>query len=727
MAKKSSAKKNFFASLTALAVSATMMVGSTFAWFTDEVKSGRNTIAAGNLDVELSYYVGGNDPWTPVTTETKLFNDNARWEPGYTEVVYLQVENEGSLDVKYLFTLDQESEVKGKNKAGAFFALSDYLKFGYVDVEDIAEDKFTSNEAAINAVEDNAYTLSEAYNHTLQGTILNGGAAKTFAVVVWMPSNVGNVANAQKENPASIQLGVSLFATQMASEADDFGTDFDKDAPLPVLATKKIKIDYALVAQTISVEDADGAKVATMEIPNSALAAGATELVITVEETSEVDDEYAVVIGEDQTSRIFNIDVEGLQENNDVPVQVQLDIGAGLGDNVKLYHKGALIDSNYHNDTGLLWFNTTNFSPFEVVYDKEPVVTPDETPDVTPDEGELPEGFPTASVNRSCKYENADLPWGKYGAWSPTEGLDSKLEAAYTFAVTESKEEAQQNPYANWHCDFYVMLDKDLGENQIFLGGNYGAFGWVGFHNGDLTLDANTEIPLLGSVTSNPWTYLDVVQNVGEFICGVGDVNDALAGATFTVMLRLTNPNDATEYYNVATINYTFKDNLPTASVVNSTEYENVELAWGSYGQWSPTQGLDSQLEAAYTFTAVEAEQVDDSPYKDWYCDFYVSLDKDLGENEIFLGGNYGSFGWVGFHNGDLTLEANTEIALLGSVTDNPWTYLDVVQNVKEFICGVGDVNNALSGATFTVMLRLTNPEDETEFYNVATINYTFA
>lgn len=112
---------------------------------------------------------------------------------------------------------------------------------------------------------------------------------------------------------------------------------------------------------------------------------------------------------------------------------------------------------------------------------------------------------------------------------------------------------------ADWHCDFYVKLDKDLGENQIFLGGNYGSFGWGGFHNGDLTLEANTEIPLLGSVTSNPWTYVDVVNFVGEFICGVGDVNNALSGATFTVMLRLTNPENSNDFINVETITYKFQ------------------------------------------------------------------------------------------------------------------------------------------------------------------------
>ena len=158
----------------------------------------------------------------------------------------------------------------------------------------------------------------------------------------------------------------------------------------------------------------------------------------------------------------------------------------------------------------------------------------------------------------SPEYENVELDWGEYSGWSPTEGLEAFLEAAYTFTCVDTDEEAKASKYANWYCDFVVVLDKDLPENSLFLGGNYGAFGWVGFHNGDMTLEAGTEVPLLGSVTSNPWTYADVASFVGTFICGVGDVDDALKDATFTVMLRLTNPDNEEEFYNVATIQHTF-------------------------------------------------------------------------------------------------------------------------------------------------------------------------
>ena len=218
---------------------------------------------------------------------------------------------------------------------------------------------------------------------------------------------------------------------------------------------------------------------------------------------------------------------------------------------VELYHYGNKIVNTYDPNTGYVTFHSTEFSPFTVVYDAESVYVPEEPEEDGSD-------LPKATVVESTEYENVDLPWGSYGQWSPTDGLDAQLEAAYTFSCQETLDEAKENPYADWYCDFYVKLDKDLGANEIFLGGNYGSFGWVGFHNGDLTLEANTEIPLLGSVTTNPWTYLDVVQNVGTFICGVGDVDDALADATFTVMLRLTNPENESEFVNVAEISHTF-------------------------------------------------------------------------------------------------------------------------------------------------------------------------
>ena len=68
-----STKRSLFASVLALILCVCMLIGTTWAWFTDEVQSGVNQIVAGNLDVEL--YAGN----TKVTEATKLFDDVALW------------------------------------------------------------------------------------------------------------------------------------------------------------------------------------------------------------------------------------------------------------------------------------------------------------------------------------------------------------------------------------------------------------------------------------------------------------------------------------------------------------------------------------------------------------------------------------------------------------------------------------------------------------------------
>ncbi len=48
-------KRALLTSVLAMLVCVALLIGSTFAWFTDNVTSGINRIVAGNLDVELAY------------------------------------------------------------------------------------------------------------------------------------------------------------------------------------------------------------------------------------------------------------------------------------------------------------------------------------------------------------------------------------------------------------------------------------------------------------------------------------------------------------------------------------------------------------------------------------------------------------------------------------------------------------------------------------------------
>ena len=111
-----------------------LLMGTTFAWFTDSVTSGSNKIVAGNLDVELEYWDGTN--WQTVTENTNLFKptegDNAAlWEPGHTEYVQLRIRNAGTLALKYSFEVNVFGDENGSaektytNKEGQQFRLSD--------------------------------------------------------------------------------------------------------------------------------------------------------------------------------------------------------------------------------------------------------------------------------------------------------------------------------------------------------------------------------------------------------------------------------------------------------------------------------------------------------------------------------------------------------------------------------------------------------------------------
>ena len=89
MKSKKNTRRALLTSMLSLLICVSMLVGSTFAWFTDSVTSKNNIIKSGNLDVELYYQVEGQSDWTKVTNTTSIFKENALWEPGHTEVVKL--------------------------------------------------------------------------------------------------------------------------------------------------------------------------------------------------------------------------------------------------------------------------------------------------------------------------------------------------------------------------------------------------------------------------------------------------------------------------------------------------------------------------------------------------------------------------------------------------------------------------------------------------------------
>ena len=235
MNNKRATKRALLTSVMALVMCVVMLVGTTFAWFTDTASTGVNKIQAGNLDVELWYKNTKDSGFNKVIdNSTKVFKDGALWEPGHVEYVVLKVSNAGSLALKYKLGINIASETGSTNVLGNEFKLSDYIKFGVVD-EDLSG---KTRDEMVAAVTDGKL-IKEGY--TAENYLMATGtdnSQKVMTLVVWMPTTVGNEANHKTEVTApSIDLGISVVATQYTHENDSFGNEYDKDAEYPISVT----------------------------------------------------------------------------------------------------------------------------------------------------------------------------------------------------------------------------------------------------------------------------------------------------------------------------------------------------------------------------------------------------------------------------------------------------------------------------------------------------------
>ena len=229
-----------------LSMCCTMMLGTTLAWFTDAEVAPTNTIETGNLDVVLEYKTDWADQWAPVTDKTKLFKENALYEPGYTEVVFLRVANAGNLALKYKLDVTVADETSSTNKDGKEFFLSDYLEagvysqdeyvsgFNYADI--LMPVMFGTRDAALQNAKNFSKISAEDIVSIDDAPLLVGEqTSQVIALVLTMPTTVGNEANHETDVAApTIELGVTLVATQYTDENDSFDNQYDADAEYPI-------------------------------------------------------------------------------------------------------------------------------------------------------------------------------------------------------------------------------------------------------------------------------------------------------------------------------------------------------------------------------------------------------------------------------------------------------------------------------------------------------------
>ena len=352
-----SSKSALFASLTAMLLCFAMFLGSTYAWFTDSVSSTNNIIKTGNLDVELLWSKDAKT-WETVTETTNVFEKNTLWEPGHTQVVYLKVINKGSLALKYQLSVNVANETGSTNSEGQPFKLSDHIMYGIAEFTA----PYADREAARTDVSSISKKLKETYlnsNIPLYPASNTNGlpTENTVAMVVYMPEDVGNAANAAKGSPTpTLDLGINLTATQMEYENDSFGNGYDTDAQYPSSATVSIP------ANSTEATEMTAGKV-SLTLP-AAIAEG--EYTLSVPSvTTETD-------SNNNTTLTYEITLlrngEKVSAADGVSYPVELYVGTGLNI-IAVTHNGSPIENYSYDETrGVVSFETDSFSPFAVTY-----------------------------------------------------------------------------------------------------------------------------------------------------------------------------------------------------------------------------------------------------------------------------------------------------------------------------------------------------------------------
>ena len=210
-AKKTPYKRIVLAlSLCALLIWAILGTGASLAWFTDTSPEINNIFHFADFELVVSHRLT-DGKWEEVDSQTKIFDEEALYEPGYVQVVYLKVENKGTIPFEFYTAVNVNGCIEATNVFGQRFMLQDYLKFGITtaDSEDAMKNSVPDRNAAVKLAD------MPLHNYDTETTVLEPGATKYIALIVRMPEEVGNVANYRGDTVPEVDLGITVKADQI--------------------------------------------------------------------------------------------------------------------------------------------------------------------------------------------------------------------------------------------------------------------------------------------------------------------------------------------------------------------------------------------------------------------------------------------------------------------------------------------------------------------------------
>ena len=355
---KTNSKKALLSSAFALVLSVAMLIGTTFAWFTDTASTGVNKIQAGNLDIELQMK-DNNGKWVNAEGKTLSFLVNGKipaegtqilWEPGCTYTLpELRIVNNGNLALKYKVVV---SGIQGSAKLNKVINWT--MKLDDADF-----------------IMGSEHSLAAKNNDTVDFDI--------FTVSGTMDKNAGN----EYQNESIDGISINVYATQDTVENDSFGNDYDKNAD----GKPQFDTWYDNVATTAAVDNENGTVIKdkeenpTIQAEVPAGSTSATELTL-IKNKAETPSNITVDAGAQAlTAEVKLIDQNGNKvtaaDGKFFTVKMQLDAHLDVKG---FYHSGVALTKAanaesltandmyyYDTETGYVTFTTDDFSPFTAI------------------------------------------------------------------------------------------------------------------------------------------------------------------------------------------------------------------------------------------------------------------------------------------------------------------------------------------------------------------------
>ena len=218
---KTNSKKALLSSAFALVLSVAMLIGTTFAWFTDTASTAVNKIQSGTLKVDIINQAGDSLKGKQLKWQSKdgRAQENILWEPGCTYFLEpFMIQNKGNLALKYKIIVNG---VTGDNK------LLEALDFGFYYFSPGFGDSRSLDELVEGDKLDN---VSE----------YPGLCTAPIYIYAHMKEDAGN-----EYQGLSIEgIGITVVATQHTYENDSFGNTYDENADYTIQVNKDNIQDY---------------------------------------------------------------------------------------------------------------------------------------------------------------------------------------------------------------------------------------------------------------------------------------------------------------------------------------------------------------------------------------------------------------------------------------------------------------------------------------------------